>query len=90
MKRSLAAALAAIAIAAVPVASMAHGDEADATIPVSSVPEAGQGDVYLDAETQAIWQESNDDPGLQTTSHTHGTGDDAITIPADTRLLPPA
>ena len=82
--------LAAIAIAAAPVASMAHGDEADATIPLSSVPEAGQGDVYLDAETQAIYQESNGDAGLQTAPHTHGEGDEAITIPADTRLLPPA
>lgn len=90
MKRSIAAAIAALAIAAAPAVSMAHGDEADATIPLSTVPEAGQGDVYLDAETQAIYQESNGDPGLQTSAHTHGTGDDAITIPADTRLLPPA
>lgn len=82
MKKFLAA-IAIAALSAVPFTGFAHGDEADVTVPLGDAPEAGQGNVYLDAESAGIWQESNGDAGLQTTAHTHGDS----TIQADTRIV---
>ncbi|HEX9775189.1 MAG TPA: hypothetical protein VGB83_06385 [Actinomycetota bacterium] len=50
-------------------------DEADLTIPASAAADAGQGDIYLDAETSAAWQESNGLAGLQTQPHEHEDGE---------------
>lgn len=86
MRKIMAACVVVLALGSVPFASVAHEDEADAAVPLSDVPELGQGDLYLDAETMAIWQESNGDPGLQTQPHQH----DETTVPPDTQVFPPA
>ena len=87
MKKRIAAGLMVVALAAAPVASFAHGDEADVTLPIHDA-DPTQGNLYVDVETTGLWQESNGDAGLQTAAHTHGEGDEAITIPADTRIAP--
>lgn len=72
--KKLALAIAALAIAAAPVASFAHGaGEEDATV----------ASYYVDVETSGVFEESNGDAGLQTASHTH---EDGSVTPADTRL----
>ncbi|MFA5890888.1 MAG: hypothetical protein WDA27_08050 [Actinomycetota bacterium] len=57
-------------------------DNADATIPVSSV-DGGQGDVYIDTDSQAFWQEANNRIGLQIAPRT-------LCWSADIRLTPDA
>lgn len=70
--RKFALAVAALAIVAVPFTSFADGDEADATA----------GSYYVDVETLGVYEETNNDAGLQTAAHNHGT----TVIPADTRI----
>ena len=85
MKKILAA-LAIAALAAVPFTAGAHDDEADLTVPLTDA-DASLPTLYVDAEGPGIWQETNGDPGLQTAEHTHGDGDEAITVPADTPVI---
>jgi hypothetical protein len=70
-----------VAALAISGAAMAHDDEADATVDLSA---AGGPILYVDAETQGLWEESNDDPGLQTQPHTHTVDGEQVVIPADT------
>lgn len=66
-------------------------DESDVTIPASESGEAG--DLYLDADTPGLFQESNELPGLQTESGAcDDDGDDEIDVKydADSQLAPPA
>lgn len=70
-------ALAALAIAAVPV--LASADEADVTVDGSA---AGAGIYYVDADTTSAWEETNGLTGLQTVET---VVNDEI-IPPDTKL----
>lgn len=64
--------------------ALAHNDDADQTIDLT---EAGGPTLYVDVETQGIWEETNNDPGLQVTSHIHTAPNGAqTTIPADTAV----
>lgn len=83
MKKILAS-LAIVAMAAVPFGALAD-DEADATIPLTQA-DSSLPTLYLDVETNGVWEETNGDPGLQTTEQVIGEGDDMIVIPPDTRV----
>ncbi|MFP5225109.1 MAG: hypothetical protein ACLGH3_06110 [Actinomycetota bacterium] len=80
MRKMIIAALSVTALAISGVA-LADGDEADATADLSA---AGGPVLYIDAETQGLWEESNDDPGLQTQAHTHTVDGEDVVIAADT------
>jgi hypothetical protein len=84
MRKIIISALSVAALATSGVA-LAHGDEADATADLSA---AGGPILYLDLESQRLWQESNGDPGLQTVPHTHVVDGQDVTIPADTWAAP--
>ena len=76
--RKFTIALAALAIAAVPV--MASAGEEDVTVDGSA---AGAGIFYVDADTTSAWEESNGLEGLQTTDTVL---EDETVIPADSQL----
>lgn len=78
----------AIAAAAMFGTGAALADEADVTIPLSQVPEAGQADVYLDVETTQAYQESNGCAGLQTAAE-DCRGDEELEDPDTALLVPP-
>lgn len=86
MKKMLATAMVFATIGLGSLVAGAVEDEADLTIPLSQVPEAGLGDIYGDAETMALYQESNDLPGLQTTPTDHDDDPETDDVPADTLL----
>lgn len=73
--KKLALAIAALAIAAVPFTSFAHGDEADLSA----------ASYYVDVETSGVYEETNGDAGLQTAAQDHDA-DGTFETPADTKL----
>ena len=80
--KKLFASIAIAAIAVAPVIGFTAEDESDLTIPANEVTGA---EIYVDVETGALYQESNDVEGLQTEAF-EGSDDEAA-YEADTPLL---